>query len=372
LQIFFLKMSNNWNFNAKSVYLTYSQIGFWDAPGGYDDLSQFLEFGTLDELVEWCADEWSRFTTFMLVKFDRALIKGGVAFEKHEDGSPHVHIIAEMDKKLHSRDVNAMDDFYSQHPNWRSVKNWTKGIKYLSKGPYFFFSFDHEEFLKKNGSRPKKVSDMLNAGKTIKDVNAEEDLQSYVMVNLEKLRKYHDQLSDWQTESLAISPERDLTKFLTTLKIENDDLLDWIKLNVFDTPTRPMRQHQLWLHGPTGIGKTTFAMRLEELGYKVYWYPINDGKWMDNFDDTFDLIVIDEFNGQLTIQWLNALVAGGPVNCPRRGRKPFLKRKNIPVIVTSNYDITGCFRKTKNDDPGLLACQTRFFELYSNSYLCGL
>jgi hypothetical protein len=95
----------------------------------------------------WVANEWTRFTDFVQSRFDRGVLKGGICVEQHLDGTPHVHIIAMLGRKLHTRDVTAFDDLYNQHPNWRHVKDWRKGTQYLSKGPYFFFTYDHEEVL---------------------------------------------------------------------------------------------------------------------------------------------------------------------------------------------------------------------------------
>lgn len=86
--------------------------------------------------------------------------------------------------------------------------------------------------------------------------------------------------------------------------------------------------------GPTGIGKSYLLNQLREL-FRVYDVPHES--WNDTYQDgIYDLIVMDEFNGQKTITEMNLLTDGYQTPLKRRGTSPYLKTDCLPVILCSN------------------------------------
>ncbi len=97
------------------------------------------------------------------------------------------------------------------------------------------------------------------------------------------------------------------------------------------------------------------------LKYFNGWNIPNDGNWCDGYSDEYDFAWVDEFKGHWTIQRLNAFVEGMQMSLPQRNKPPYLKNKNMPVIVTSNYSIENCYRKA--DFHVVSALKDRFIEI---------
>lgn len=64
----------------------------------------------------------------------------------------------------------------------------------------------------------------------------------------------------------------------------------------------------------------------------------------DFYSDDMHLVSIDEFKGQKTIQFLNQFL-DGQVMCLRQKGNQYLKCKNLPVIICSNYPLEECYKK---------------------------
>ena len=60
--------------------------------------------------------------------------------------------------------------------------------------------------------------------------------------------------------------------------------------------------------------------------------------WNDHYrDKEYDLIVLDEYKGHKTIQFLNPWLSNDPFPVSRRGKPPVMKRDALPFIILSNY-----------------------------------
>jgi len=66
-------------------------------------------------------------------------------------------------------------------------------------------------------------------------------------------------------------------------------------------------------------------------------YDVPHEAWNDTYQDgIYDLIVMDEFNGQKTITQMNLLTDGYVTPLQRRGTNPYLKKDKLPVIICAN------------------------------------
>lgn len=115
--------------------------------------------------------------------------------------------------------------------------------------------------------------------------------------------------------------------------ISIQQLLEWVNSNVCQS--RPFRSRQLYIWGPPAVGKTTF-LRLLEKSLRIYYMPTDENFYDMYDDDDYDLIVIDEFKGQKTIQDLNRWLDGQNMSIRQKGRQ-CMKLKNLPVIIVSNF-----------------------------------
>jgi len=91
-------------------------------------------------------------------------------------------------------------------------------------------------------------------------------------------------------------------------------------------------------------------------------------------DEGFDLIVLDEFRAQKTIQFMNSFVEGAPIYLRTKGGQT-LKKKNLPVVVCSNYLPEQAYHNVQESNPEVIRAFNRRFELvevYDNETLFDL
>ena len=74
---------------------------------------------------------------------------------------------------------------------------------------------------------------------------------------------------------------------------------------------------------PPQHGKTTMITNLEEwFNLSVYYMPKTED-WNDHYrDKEYDLIVLDEYKGHKSIQFLNPWLSNDPQPVSRRGKAP--------------------------------------------------
>lgn len=106
---------------------------------------------------------------------------------------------------------------------------------------------------------------------------------------------------------------------------------------------------QLYIHGPTGVGKTHLISQLRTY-FRVYDVCMTE-KWMDNYDDDlYDLVIMEEFTGHArTLSEMNQFLDGQVVALPRRNKPSYLKQKNIPVIVLSNLSLEKAYKNCNEE-----------------------
>ncbi len=91
--------------------------------------------------------------------------------------------------------------------------------------------------------------------------------------------------------------------------------------------------------------------------------------WEDN---VYDVAVIDAFQGERTLRWLELFVQGGTQPLRTKGGQT-MKRHNIPVIVCSNSDIAGAYARLDPYHWNILECRFAVVHIgdFINFYLPG-
>jgi len=177
------------------------------------------------------------------------------------------------------------------------------------------------------------IANELLSGKSLKDVL--KDHPGYVMQNLSKLEKFLASLVTPIIDAARLkSPTLDQ---LTSIHHKDDTsinaIVDWLRTNM--RQPRQLRQKQLYIYGPPGVGKTRMTQFLREY-YLVYDVPRRED-FYDLYHDQVDVAILDEFTGSMkSIQWLNSFLDGSTFTLPKKGAQ-YEKRRNIPVIILSNY-----------------------------------
>lgn len=179
----------------------------------------------------------------------------------------------------------------------------------------------------------------LLSGKSVASVLMNEELQACMIMNRKNL----------ESAVAAVTTARLLTKQLKFAMASgepgspNGDIAAWLNQNLLRN--RPFGAPQLFLTGPTGIGKSHLLKTLEP-GLRIFYLNMMED-WMDGYDDDlYDLIAIEEFHSQKTLQFMNQLLDGQPMPYRvRNGNGGKLKRKNLPIIITSNYGLSEIYPK---------------------------
>lgn len=131
----------------------------------------------------------------------------------------------------------------------------------------------------------------------------------------------------------------------------------------------PFKSKQFWIWGHANVGKSTFIRKLEATGLRGFEIPTNND--FAEWDDLrYDFAYIDEFKGQLTIQFLNMFLQGSKMRLPGKyviGGK--LKDKNLPIFILSNYTPEEVYHKKSSRDLEPLLTRLKVIELKSfNDY----
>lgn len=180
---------------------------------------------------------------------------------------------------------------------------------------------------------------------------------AFCFTNLQKIRTFQSML---QNRSLIVPSKPTIVNTNNESELASP-VVSWYNENLLCQ--REFKQEQLWLWGPPSVGKTTFVMMLDDL-VKLMLAPTEEEYWC-NYDDSYDLVVFDEFKGQKTISFMNAFVQGWKVHLKRKLVGAYVKKKNVPVIVLSNYSIVDCYSKAEVAHPGCTdPLHKRFKEVY--------
>lgn len=270
-----------------------------------------------------------------------------VAREHHKDGANHLHIVVLLSRKHDITRADGLDVIGGKHGNYQTVRNLRDCVIYVTKDNDYIEDGDMN--VKKcidrkglgirvnNGPRKtvgSEVAEMIVSGKSYKDVV--DVYPSYAMQNKRKIEEFEAYIKRNKVEVESFHHIEYRGKDMNTTRI-----VEWMTSNL--GKTREFKQGQIWISGPPDSLKTSLANYIGKF-QRIYWLPLDEGFYDDYEDDAYDLIVIDEFRGQKTIQWLNLLLQGG-VMCIRKKGSQYMKKKNVPVMILSNYTPEEAYRK---------------------------
>lgn len=295
-----------------------------------------------------------------------------VAEEKHADGHQHLHIYLEAPKNFNVRAASYFDFITGKRGNYQKVKFKEAAIAYITKEKnYVAHEIDVpkilEDYTKKKENKKRKsdaqpgpsktIYDLLKAGKTYDDLLEDDSLGGYMVLHSSNVKKLA-----YDFDHKRMLQERVARKPSYCHFIINNYEYDLICELPFKTP-------QFWIYGVANVGKTTIISKLLECGLEGYHIPTNNdhAKWDDAL---YDFAYIDEFKGQLTVQFLNEFLQGSRMDLPGKyviGGKQ--KKKNLPCFILSNYTPEQVYHKKSTTDLAPLLSRLRVIELKSfNDY----
>lgn len=278
-----------------------------------------------------------------------------VAQELHKDNTTHLHAFVSLECPYETRNPRAFDlhsevqiegfegrSHVSFHPNIHSrIKSQYRVMAYITKdGNYSSHGVDVKEFLSRAKSRrsttPALVAQAIQEGSTLQDINAKDP--EFVMMNLKTLQTYQTQTQIWtlQQKRSSLSLTRVKTRPSPFFETPwNLAIATWLNDSI--RVKRPRKSKQLWISSSTSAGKSTTILRLiRAYQLNVYVWPVDEDYFDEWEDGAYDLIWLDEYKAQKTIQVINRIADGMPTSLKRKFKPPFTKYQNVPLVVCSN------------------------------------
>jgi len=259
-----------------------------------------------------------------------------VAEEKHEDGNPHLHVYLTFEK---AKRISKADHFDCQgfHPSIESCKNMKKCVEYITKEDKepAQHNIDFKQILAGKSSKFAVIARQVMDGKNLMEIN--ETDPGFVLQHKRKLEEYQV----WVTMK---KPRLDLLpwqKVPVPAYGPEYQLATWLNENIHLPHPRCLKAPQLYLYSPPNCGKTTLVSWLSRF-CRIYYMPLLEDFYDFYDDDSYDLVIIDEFRGQKQIQFLNQWLDGQPATVRVKGGQR-LKRRNLPCIILSNWSLSSVY-----------------------------
>lgn len=245
-------------------------------------------------LVTWpqCNEAPDRIMNQIQDKFTEKIQYVCVATEYHQDGSPHRHAFIALKEPVKFEvdlfDIhNSIEGAPDYHGNYQVAKAPKDALKYVKKDGAF----------REIGQCPFKS----------------------LMSTAEKNEMYLTQC----LEDLVDSGDVSLFKYAQLMKARNMYLISKAANQKREKP------HVYWLYGPTGSGKTRFAV---EKSGDSYWIS-NDCKWFDGYNGQECAILDDIRAGSYSFEFLLRLLDRYPVLVQIKGGFAVWTPKHIYITA---------------------------------------
>lgn len=239
-----------------------------------------------------------------------------VGQEEHEDKSLHLHACVCLKSKVDIKDAGpVLEEWGGKHGQYQNPRSVRDVLQYCKKEGKFV-----EAGIPPTAAKQKISSQVAEAVRKGQSLDQLDEMDpGYFMMNMKRIQEYHSLHSRKKLKSAP--PRAPLVLFRFQQQLE------------FGIP-REHKQKQYWIYGPPDTGKTSLIMDLlQQHGLRGFQIPENND--FSAYDDYYDFSYIDEFNGQLTIQFLNKWLEGTPMWLNTKGGSRE-KTKNLPTFIISN------------------------------------
>ncbi len=350
---------------AKQVFCTWPALDFIEYPEScYWDWTALSEPAHFQSFSQWihdkCMQNLSGNTTTSIIPGVPDVEWVIATGETHQDGTPHAHVAIKFINRLRTSNPHLLDPVMGKHGSYETLRSIHQTVKYFQDKPAdrggqpVSANLDLTSIRARKSPKGDTIAIRLINGDKVGDIMRDEP--GYTMLHLPRIKEFCDlvaQVNDSELEDVEPNPGMDL-KWVDDENVQEfygnelDTLKAWLDTNFFmilpRPKSRPIRSKQLWLCGDTGTGKNRLIAYLERY-YPSYQVCLDDVWYEDYSDREGQFIWIDEFHGQRTIAQLNSLLAGTPCKLKRRGRAPYTKTENCPVIILSNKRPEDVFHK---------------------------
>lgn len=278
-------------------------------------------------------------------KFGQNLVFAVVSREAHQDQQPHLHAVVSLAARVDYNSPNCLDSLANSHGNYQAARSLRKSVEYVVKdGDFTAHGVVVSDYLQaakgKKSTKATVMAQKMMDGATLADLVTLDP--GFVMMNLQKLRSFQllvQTLKNAPTKIwMEITPPIFISPQLRKLAI-------WLNENL--GKPRRLRQKQLLLSSPPGLGKTSLVEKLLEY-FKVY--PHVGGKWFDGYEDgVHQLIVMDEFVGGVPMTVMNKILDGQVCTIEVKGNSVW-KTHKVPVMILTNKTDYNLYTGEKVDD----------------------
>lgn len=122
-----------------------------------------------------------------------------------------------------------------------------------------------------------------------------------------------------------------------------------------------------WFYGKTGCGKSEYVFDNFDIN-KAYSYPYDNG-WWDGYKQQ-EIVIIDEFRGQIAFNELLRMVDKHPNYCVRRRCREPMPFNSKQVLITSSMSPQEVFNKlSKNDSLSQLYRRFKIYEIIDGIHI---
>lgn len=282
-----------------------------------------------------------------------------VAQEHHADGSLHLHVGVFLKKRLRTRDQNFWDFVCGKHGSYEPMYSIQGSLKYLHKeDTKCAIHGEVPELQVSKGSKSDTVAGMICSGASLQEIATK--MPGYFLLNKKKIE-------DFKSWTMNLEVTRSLLPLhmpldTTGMNENTRSIADWLNTNLLKN--RAFKQKQLYVWGEANLGKTSMILQIQKY-LRVYFVPMTEDFYDFYSDEDYDLIVFDEFRGQKTVTFMNAFLQGGFYNIRKKGSQ-YMKTKNLPSIILSNYDPSTIYKDPMKTSTFLARLETVHVEEFIN------
>jgi len=329
----------------------------WDSQTFLLTFPQWEGEETLEELMELLK-------TFVANK-GRVLLEAIIAIEEHgaqakakghetgEDPGKHIHACFKMNKSLNVRDPAYFDNLFgTKHGNVQTCRDYKACLIYCNKdGNVITHNVDINAVVEstrtKKGVKHETVANFIRKKeRTMEEID--QKYPGYMIQHESKVNSYCQLQESFRSNKKQPYYGIDQGKVLMSRNPELIQIVGWLNENL--NKPRQHRQKQLWIHGPGGLGKSRLQSQIAK--YFNAYNVANEDKWWSGMDSMKQIILFDEYTGYKTISDMKRLLEGQEFPMPQKyATKPFLKTKNIPIIICSNSSPEQVYHKVKEERP---------------------
>lgn len=254
----------------------------------------------------------------------------------------HFHLVVVLNDRYYSK---TLPDVFRQclqlGCNVKVVYNFAGVVEYVTKEDKdpLCFGVDYKKVLQKKsgktGTKGQEIAELLLSGATPLQIAKDPEYQGFMLTKGKDVEFYYKLI-----RSKPVLPYK-LNRIRGTDCPLSEVVVEWIRCYLLGLPSemfRPLvecgtKPVSLWIDGRPSTGKSTLVEWLSDC-FNTYRPPKQE-EWHDLISSDTELILMDEYSGDKTLNVLNSMLDNTKKPYKRRGQAPLLLGY-IPTIILAN------------------------------------